>query len=143
MNPAELRAPPVLPAEEAAPPPRSRASGTGLVAALLGLGLGLAWVAGHEPAGQLYYPRCTFYAVTGWQCPGCGATRALYALLHGDLAAAWSFNPLLFVVAGAAAWAVAGRLRAPAGRVSRRPVTPAAVLLAGAGLIAFTIGRNL
>lgn len=34
-------------------------------------------------------------------CPGCGMTRCFIALAHGDLAAAWSYNPaglLLFAV---------------------------------------------
>lgn len=30
--------------------------------------------------------------LTGWDCPGCGATRALHAALHGDFAAALEFN---------------------------------------------------
>ena len=36
--------------------------------------------------------RCPFHAVTGWYCPGCGGTRALGALLHGDLAGALRDN---------------------------------------------------
>lgn len=54
----------------------------------------LTVVAVYPPNGQLLYPRCVFQAVTGWQCPGCGVTRATHALLHGDLAAAWRLNPL-------------------------------------------------
>ena len=42
-----------------------------------------------------FLPVCPLHAVTGLYCPGCGATRATRALLHGDLAAAWNFNPLV------------------------------------------------
>lgn len=37
---------------------------------------------------------CLFYQVTGLQCPGCGNSRAVMALLRLDLAAALSYNLL-------------------------------------------------
>ena len=40
------------------------------------------------------FPRCMFQAFTGWYCIGCGMTRALHALVHGDVARAFSMNPL-------------------------------------------------
>lgn len=40
-------------------------------------------------------PPCPFLALTGLYCPGCGSTRALHALLHGDLGHALAMNPLL------------------------------------------------
>lgn len=41
---------------------------------------------------------CLFQAFTGLYCPGCGTTRALHALVHGDVATAIAMNPLLFVL---------------------------------------------
>ncbi|RMH92910.1 DUF2752 domain-containing protein [Lysobacter pythonis] len=38
---------------------------------------------------------CNFHAVTGLWCPGCGATRALHALAHGDPLRALSMNALV------------------------------------------------
>ena len=35
----------------------------------------------------------------GCDCPACGMTRGMSRLLHGDLAGAWAYNPLVFVVA--------------------------------------------
>jgi uncharacterized membrane protein YjjB (DUF3815 family) len=61
-------------------------------------GAALVFLYGHDPSAHAYYPRCVFHALTGLQCPGCGATRALYHLLHGDFRAAIQFN-LLFVLA--------------------------------------------
>jgi hypothetical protein len=40
-------------------------------------------------------PPCAFHALTGLYCPGCGSTRALHALVHGDVAQALAMNPLL------------------------------------------------
>lgn len=40
-------------------------------------------------------PGCPVHALTGLYCPGCGSTRALHALLRGDVPMALSMNPLL------------------------------------------------
>ena len=48
-----------------------------------------------NPATHGFYPVCQFHRLTGLNCPGCGMTRALYALLHGDLATALRDNALL------------------------------------------------
>ncbi|QDU28194.1 hypothetical protein ETAA8_32940 [Anatilimnocola aggregata] len=44
---------------------------------------------------------CYFRRATGLDCPGCGLTRSFISLAHGQLLAAWHFNPagvLLFPV---------------------------------------------
>lgn len=43
---------------------------------------------------------CPFLTLTGWQCPLCGGTRLGNALLHGDIAAAFAYNPAVFVGLG-------------------------------------------
>ena len=45
-----------------------------------------------DPAATRWFPRCPSNLITGYHCPGCGTLRALHALLHGDLAGAFSFN---------------------------------------------------
>ena len=40
------------------------------------------------------FPACMFRAFTGSHCTGCGMTRALHALAHGDVLRAFSMNPL-------------------------------------------------
>lgn len=37
---------------------------------------------------------CLFRAMTGYLCPGCGMTRAALAILEGNFAKAWQYNPL-------------------------------------------------
>ena len=37
---------------------------------------------------------CPFKRVTGLPCPGCGMTRSVVTLLHGDLAASLYYHPL-------------------------------------------------
>src|SRR5262245_4469510 len=45
------------------------------------------------PGATSFYPQCVFHQLTGFHCPGCGATRALHALLHGDWLQAIAWNP--------------------------------------------------
>ncbi len=48
-----------------------------------------------EPGKSGFFLVCPFRALTGFTCPGCGSTRGLHALVHGDVVAAFKFNPLL------------------------------------------------
>src|SRR5262245_10738166 len=65
----------------------------------------LAVVYRFSPTEYSFYPRCPWYAVTHWLCPGCGATRALHSLLHADWNAALHYNALFTVLAPIAlAW---------------------------------------
>ncbi len=32
--------------------------------------------------------------LVGWQCPGCGVTRGMTLIMHGQLSAAWQLNPV-------------------------------------------------
>lgn len=56
--------------------------------------LACAVVYNFPPGEYGFYPRCPFFSATHLLCPGCGSTRALYWLLHGNLRAAWHYNAL-------------------------------------------------
>ena len=51
-----------------------------------------------DPNTTRIFPQCTFKALTGLDCPGCGMTRGLHALVHGDVLRALSHNLLLVVI---------------------------------------------
>ena len=41
---------------------------------------------------------CPIYTLTGYYCPGCGAGRACYAILHMQFYQAFRYNPLLVLI---------------------------------------------
>ena len=58
---------------------------------------GAAYLFVFEPGKSGYFPSCVFRSLTGFTCPGCGSTRALHEILHGDFATAFTLNPLLLL----------------------------------------------
>ncbi len=92
-----------------------------------------------------WYPPCLLHLATGLHCPGCGTTRGLHALLHGDWRQALAYNALTILLLPAAIgyglWqaiaALAGR-PAPVLRLTPRVLT---VLMAV--VCAFAVVRNL
>jgi len=97
------------------------------------------------PAQNSFYPQCPIYEFLHLQCPGCGATRAVAALLHGHFAEALHFNPLAtlllpFIVAYSILWYRHFLQR----KAHSIPQPPPAVIYAGLTLaIAFAVIRNL
>jgi hypothetical protein len=63
-------------------------------AALIGGGLGAFALLDRLPA----VPLCLLKLATDVDCPTCGTTRAVFSVMHGDLAAAWAYNPVGIVV---------------------------------------------
>ena len=120
-----------------------RSPGVGTPVWLLLAAVALAVLFLVDPAEWKIFPPCLFHKLTGWQCPGCGATRAVHALLHGRLAAAFRDNALLVLslpVLAAYVWVRAMRRRQ--GRPSAR-LSPTWLWVAlGVGLV-FMVWRNL
>ena len=99
------------------------------------------WWIGH---GRV--PPSILTGLTGLPCPTTGGTRAMRALLHGDVAASLWFNPLAVPIAalffasiGAVAWPLA---RGRAVVVPSWMVWAWAVLLSAAWGMKFVMGRE-
>ncbi len=75
----------------------------------------LALVYCFNPSTHRIYPVCHFHQLTGLHCPGCGMTRSLYALLHGDFFVALRDNALfisgIFFIAARGIWFAWNRRR--------------------------------
>lgn len=50
----------------------------------------------HNP--HSYPLPCIFYMMTGLYCPGCGAGRACYSILHLQFKDAFCYNPLMTIL---------------------------------------------
>jgi len=97
-----------------------------------------------DPTKYGFYPICLFHSLTGWNCPGCGGTRAAYQLLHGHLVRALHDNALLVLTLAALAigglrWGVRKMRNQPA--VFNVPAKAWWWFLVGA--LVFTVLRNL
>jgi hypothetical protein len=91
-----------------------------------------------------FYPRCPVYAVTHLLCPGCGGTRAVFEMLHGNVAGAWHYNAFLtLLVPLTLVWLAF--VRGGAVRSNQAPefhLPGAAWVLIAAVAILFTVARN-
>jgi len=85
----------------------------------LSLAVGATYLFIFEPGQTGFFPACPFRMVTGFACPGCGSTRGLHRLLHGDVIAAFEFNPLMVLSLPFLLYAL---VRYTAAAVSGRPL---------------------
>lgn len=46
------------------------------------------------------FPGCLFKKMTGYDCPGCGGTRAAVALLHGHILESFCYHPIVSYTVG-------------------------------------------
>ena len=67
----------------------------GIPLTIIGGGVALFFL---NPSEHSFFPKCALYMATGFSCPGCGSTRALYQLTHGDVLEAMRLNPGLIAL---------------------------------------------
>jgi hypothetical protein len=97
------------------------------------------------PAQYSFYPRCPIHELLHLQCPGCGATQALAALLHGHVTEAMNLNALItLLLPFVAAYGILCYCRLLQRKAIRLPQPPSAVIYAALTVAAvFTVIRNL
>jgi hypothetical protein len=116
-----------------------------LLLAALAVPAGLFLLYRFAPTADSFYPRCLFHTVTGLHCPGCGTTRCLHALLHGQLRQAAAYNALTllalpFLLFWAARWGLAFLRGVP---LHHRPLPRWAYVALVGAVLAFWVLRNL
>jgi len=98
-----------------------------------------------NPVDSPWFPPCPFRTLTGWYCPGCGSTRALYYLLHGRIDRAFGYNMLM--VASLPFLLVNGVTRLFPGRIGRmfdeKALSPAAIVCLCILVLLYGVLRNV
>ena len=101
-----------------------------------------------DPARHDFYPVCYWRSWTGLNCAGCGSLRATHHFLHGELATAFRYNPLLVLVTPLLAVGLAWRcwkLLRPTSIPPRLDERPRLgwIWIGVVVLVAYTILRNI
>ena len=97
-----------------------------------------------NPTKSHFYPVCQFHLLTGLYCPGCGATRASYQLLHGHFLAALHDNALFMAtLAALAARGVWFLKRKKSGQPVRFFIPPYSLWIFLVVALVFVVLRNL
>ncbi len=114
-------------------------------------GIALILIAGalvlffFDPAKHAFFPKCVFHVATGYSCPGCGSSRAMYQLTHGNVLEAVRLNPGVMFLLGMGVTDFGRYIR------SARQATPFQTLFANTwlviglviGMIVYAVVRNL
>ena len=116
-----------------------------IVVAIILIAISLLVVyASFDPTSHEWFPKCVFLNLTGWKCAGCGAQRAIHALLTGDFAEAWRQNALLMLfipIIIFMIWLEFIRTKKP--KLYSKFYSPTAIWLFAVIIILWTIFRNL
>jgi hypothetical protein len=94
----------------------------------------VALLAVHTP-GDDGPTLCPFAQLTGIACPGCGMTRAASYLIHGDLATALHYHPLVPLIAALMLAGWGWYLLRRSGRVPPLPTKLVNAVLVGTGVM--------
>jgi Protein of unknown function (DUF2752) len=124
--------------------PRSRMEARAIAAAFFAA-LAAVVLLRFPPEQYEFYPVCPVYRYLHVLCPGCGATRALSALLRGQVAAALRLNWLaVLMVPLCVGYVAMGYRRWTSGDESGWPRIPSAAIYGALAVaIVFGVARNL
>jgi hypothetical protein len=67
---------------------------------------GLFIISKYPPTEDSFYPKCTLHSQTGLHCPGCGLTRSVFSLLHGEVMQALAYNLLWPIILPIFLWGI-------------------------------------
>lgn len=106
---------------------------------------GVLWVAFHPPVHGAAYPPCMFHSLTGLHCPGCGGTRSIYLMSHGDFAGALRQNALVVIFAPLALLYLLAAIRFSATGYWKAPRLsgPGISVALAVAIVAFAVLRNI
>jgi uncharacterized membrane protein (GlpM family) len=93
-----------------------------------------------DPSHSHLAPKCPFWLLTGYYCPGCGSQRAIHAFLNGHI---WEGIRYNYLLVPALLYVMALTIVPKEGRVYSALSGSTACWIIFAVFIAWWIGRNL
>ena len=98
-----------------------------------------------DPSKQTFFPKCAFYVSTGYSCPGCGSSRALYQLTHGNVLEALRLNPGFMFLLGMGVTDFGRYIRSTTRAEPFRTLFANVWLVIGlvVGMLIYAVARNL
>ena len=66
-----------------------------IILGIVGLALLIIFYFFFNPEGSAWAPKCPFWLLTGYYCPGCGSQRAIHCFLNGRIVEGIRYNYLL------------------------------------------------
>ncbi|MGH3545746.1 MAG: DUF2752 domain-containing protein, partial [Mycobacteriales bacterium] len=105
------------------------------------------YVLANNPADDRTDPlvSCAFKALTGLDCPGCGGTRMVWFLLHGDLLQAARFHLMALIAVPVLLYAYLALVADRVGkfRLPRLNIPGGVIAGYALGWVLFVVARNL
>ncbi len=114
-----------------------------LLSVLAALGA-VSVLAFFDPTSSNFFPKCLFYELTGFYCPGCGGQRAVHELINGRLLEAAGYNLLTVTYLPIAFMFLLTKVIFPQSSRSFRPhISPFLYRMIPVNIIAFWLARNI
>ena len=95
-----------------------------------------------QPDTVSWLPVCPFHQLTGLWCPGCGTTRMLHYLVHGELRMALRQNVMALVALPGVCYALSRELW-PSLKIAWPAVSNGLTVSFASMLILFGVARNI
>ncbi|MED5382096.1 MAG: DUF2752 domain-containing protein [Verrucomicrobiota bacterium] len=98
-----------------------------------------------DPTKLAFFPKCAFHMATGYSCPGCGSSRALHQLTHGNVLEAVRLNPGVMFLLGMGVTDFGRYIRSTMQAKPFRTLFANVRLVIGlvAGMLLYAVARNL
>ncbi len=93
-----------------------------------------------DPSHNHLAPKCTFWLLTGYYCPGCGSQRAIHSFLNGRIWEGIQYNYLLLPLL---AYLILILIAPKSGRLSQALTSSTACWILFGVIIAWWVIRNI
>ncbi len=100
-----------------------------------------------NPYEESFFPKCPFFVLTGYKCPGCGSQRVFHYLLNFEIVEAMTENLLVvvaipYIILGVF-FETQGHRNEKFAKIYDKLYAGIAIKIVFVAILAFWIGRNI